>query len=264
MTHPHNDAHGRTIFRDNDSRGDPQDILNLRPLPNRLGHNGPYIGGFKEPVERDCERIDGHTHLFRSFETFEQDLREAIELVWDEITAVKVASQRLAHNRADPDAVLARSAEALKVSFRFMQEAYLIAEVLDDRQKRRIRDQATQDFLSLIPCIPVEDMSGLDRLAEEGRLTWQISALLERMSYSRGAKVAWPKQETDRLLELTERLEKALQAPTADDLQSMSDAALTDELLTLETRIGDTRRTISLIHAIRLLRKSGFAGTRGN
>lgn len=244
-------------LENNEQRGTSQDAFNLRPLRSRLGHNGPYIGGTGTTVERDCARIDGHSDLFRDLERFEMDLREAIERVWDRMTQLHVARQRVADGTVPIDDALDVAVEALNTAFRFMQEGYLVAEVLDDRAMQRERKRETRDFLALVSRRPREDMDGLERLAEEGRLEWQISTLLDRMNEIRHIeRREWPKIDREALERFNARLDKLINPPATEALQAMSDDELTDELRTLESRIRDTRKAITLIHAIKVVRNA--------
>lgn len=245
------------LDRDTSSPVGPQDVLNLRPLSNRLGHNGPYFGlAAFNPVEHDCTRIDGHSVFFRDVNSFEADLRKAILVIWDEMAALNVMRHRLDEGTEKPEATLERAIHALTSAFQYMQEAYLVAEILDDRERRRLKERDAKDFMSLVPSRPPAQMSSLEVLAEEGELTWKISVLLERMGQSRGAKYDWPKPGADQLKELTGRLEKALTPPNSDELEAMPDEALGVELRALEARISEMRQTVSLIHAVRLIRRN--------
>lgn len=228
--------------------GAPQDTLNLRPLPNALGSNGPYFGA-ASPIERDCDRIADHSDLFRDLERFEPDLREAIARTWESMMRVGVAER----SGREPADILAASSAGLSLAFRFMQEAYLIAEVLNDREKKRIRTQSCMDFLALVPTTPPQHMTAIERLAEEGRITWQISALRDRLA-EQGIKRAWPADDAARLRELNRRMEAALKPACPDRLNAMNDNELADELRKLETNAGHTKKAISVIHAIRTLR----------
>lgn len=239
----------------NGHRGTSQDTLNLRPLANRLGRNGPYIEGTGTAVERDCARIDGHSDLFRDLERFEMDLREAVERVSDRMTDLHVARQRVADGTASADEALDIAVEGLNTAFRYLQEGYLVAEVLDDRAIQRERKRETRDFLALVSRRPREEMSGLDRLAEEARLEWMISTLLDRMNEIRHAeRREWPKIDREALERFNARLEELINPPSPDALQAMGDDELADELRALETRIRDTRKAITLIHAIKVVR----------
>ena len=212
--------------RDTTSPVASQDVLNLRPLPNRLGHNGPYFGtAGRSPVAHDCNRIEGHTAFFRDVSAFEDDLRKAIMVVWDEMTALNVIRHRLAEGAEQPETAIEQATYALTTAFQFMQEAYLMAEILDERERRRLKERDTKDYLALVPSTPPELMSSLERLAEEGELTWKISVLLDRMGQSRGAKYDWPKPGADQLKELTGRLQKAITPPTTEELEAMPDDA---------------------------------------
>ena len=244
-------------LKNNEARGTSQDTLNLRPLGNRLGHNGPYIGGTGTRVARDCDRIDGHTTLFRDFERFELDLREAIGLVWDRMTELHVTRQRVADGQATVEAAFNAAVDGLNMAFKLMQEGYLVAEVLDDRAMQREKKRETRDFVSLVGRRSREEMSGLERLAEEARLEWMISTLLDRMNALRHVdRREWPTIDREALERFSARLDKLTNLPTADELQAMSDEALAEELRTLEGRIRDTRKAITLIHAVKTVREA--------
>lgn len=249
-------------LENNEARGASQDTLNLRPLGNRLGHNGPYFGGTGTKVERDCDRIDGHTPLFRNLERFEKDLREAIGLIWNRVTELHVIRQRVADGVVPIEDVLEKALDCLGLAFRWMQESYMIAEGLDDRALQREKRRQGLDFLSLVGKRPREEMSGLERLAEEARLEWMICALLDRTNELRHVeRRAWP--TIDRLaLELfNARLDGLINPPTADKLQAMSDEELAEELRTLEARIRDSRKAVTLIHAVKTVRDASRAET---
>lgn len=237
--------------------GSPQDRLNLRPLPRPLGHNGPYLGaksgpffGSQTPLDRDCDRIKDHSDLFRSLDSFETDLREAITRVWRAITEAQIASDVGAVDQAE---ITELTADATTLAFRYMQEAYLIAEVINEREKRRIREQEGRDFLSLIPTALPSEMTALERLAEQSRIEWQISKLLDRLA-DHGIQRVWPTHDVDRLQKLNERLEAALQPMNADQLNSFGNDELAEELSRLETQVSQIRRQITVIHAIRTIR----------
>jgi hypothetical protein len=226
--------------------------LNLRPLPNKLGHNGPYIGGSEKPVARDCARIEGHTHLFRDLERFEVDLRAAIEDVWDGMRFVKVLRAR---EEPDLKEIAGAAIDTLDAAFQFMQEAYLVAEVLDDRARLRESRAADKSFVQLVATTPPEAMSPWERLAEEGRLTWQISTLLDRMNHvCHRERREWPKIDREDLERFNARLE-ALMKPSPDAFQAMTDDELGAELQRLEGMIAATRKAITLILAIRTVRR---------
>ena len=247
----------RGFNRDTTSPVGPQDVLNLRPLSGRLGHNGPYFGDAAiDPVSHDCNRIEGHSALFRNVNAFEADLRKAITVIWDEATALNVLRHRVAEGSEQPEEAMEHAANALTMAFQYMQEAYLVAEIVDERERRRLKERDAKDFMALVPSTPPAQMSSLDRLAEEGELTWKISVLLDRMGQSRGAKYDWPKPGADQLKELTGRLEKALTPPTTEELEAMPDDALSAELRALEEKISEMRQSVSLIHAVRLIRRN--------
>lgn len=227
----------------------------LRPLPNPLGRNGPYIEGTGTAVERDCARIDGHSDLFRNLERFEMDLREAIDRLWDRITEIKIIEQRTADGLATPEDMQDAAVDGLKMALGYMQEAYLIAEVLDDREKRRIADHERKQFVDFIATTPRDEMSAMERLAEEANLTWQISRLLDRMNEIRGAeRREWPKIDREDLERFIARLDRLTKPHTSESLQAMSDDELAAELKELEERSRATRRAITVIHAIRTVR----------
>ncbi|MCX8995514.1 hypothetical protein NOF55_00145 [Rhizobiaceae bacterium BDR2-2] len=254
----------RGFNRDTTSRVGGQDVLNLRPLPNRLGYNGPYYGhAAMKAVDWDCDRIEGHSGLFRDVETFEADLRKAITVIWDEMTALSIIRHRIAEGAEQPETAMEQATYALTTAFQYMQEAYLVTEILDERERRRLRERDAKDFLALIPTKPREQMTSLECLAEEGELTWKISALLDRMGQTRGAKYDWPKPGVDQLKELTGRLEKALMPPTTEELEDMPDDALSAELRALEEKISDMRQSVSLIHALRLIRRNRSQEDKG-
>lgn len=232
------------------------DTLNLRPLPNRLGHNGIYMG-VGTPVEQDCARMEGHTDLFRNLERFEVDLREAVSRIWDDMTLLHVTRQRVADGFEPIDVALGVAIDNLDMAFQYMREAYLVAEVLDDRERGRLRNRDRKDFLDLISTTPREEMAQLDRLEEEARLTWQISALLDRLNeVCHVERREWPKIDREALARFVERLDRLTNPPSAETLQTMTDEELANELRTLESRISDARKAITLIHAIKVVRNA--------
>lgn len=233
--------------------GNMRDSFNLTPLSRPLGHNGPYIGGEASPVEQDCRRIPGHSDLFRDLDRFEPDLREAVTIIWDGVTNLRLAYDRIEDGLEEPETVLDNASEVLSTAFKFMQEAYLVAEVLNDRETRRIAAQERVSFMELISTRKPEDMKAIDRLCEQAQTEWMISALLDRRAYSCGIARIWPKPETLQLMELTQRLEAALE-PSAAQLQDMTDAELSETLQSCERSIAETRKRITLIHALRTVR----------
>ncbi|MCL7998268.1 hypothetical protein M8994_08450 [Brucella sp. 21LCYQ03] len=236
--------------------GGINETLNLRPLPKPLGHNGPYFGGTATAIERDCSNIPGHSHLFREFERFEPDLREAITIIWDEVTALKLAHDRLKQGLEESEDVIDTARSILSMAFGFMQEAYLIAEVLNDREKRRIADHKHKSFIDFISSKKKDEVKGLARLAEDAEIEWMISALLDRRAYTCGIERSWPKPDTLRLMELSQKLSDALMPPSASALQDMEDSDLAATLQQCERTIAETRERVSLIHALRIVRRA--------
>ncbi len=233
---------------------------NLRQLPNRLGHNGPYIGGFYESsTERDCQKIESHSELFRELEDFESDLEQAVLFQWRGMRELNLMIAGIEAGTEPIEHVFEDAVILLRFTNQYLQEALWIAEVLDDREQTRLKMRDRKDFLELISSRPRESMSGLDIMVEDGRLEWMISCLLDRRAKLHGKhdrfSMEWPKYDRAEWQDILARLETAAHGSIkVERLQDMSDEELAETLQNMEERARKIRKTITMVHAVRALR----------
>lgn len=203
------------------------EALNLRPLKNRLGRNGIYYG-LVNPIDQDCNRIAGHTDLFRTLDKFERDLGEACARISALLLGVKSRAMKAEALDASGDTcdwgdAYEFAVEGLGEALRFMQEAYMLSEVLDDRERQRIKAQARSDFTSLVSTKAQESMDDRERFAEGCRLEWQINVLLDRYNQvAHRVRDEWPTIDRECLEKFNQRLEVLLASPQEETLEAMS------------------------------------------
>lgn len=104
------------------------------PLTKPLGHNGPYIG-VRDTIDYDCSRVPNHSDLFRSLDTFDEDLKTASGRLERTSERVTVA---LEEKTTRPRDLLPSALAALRSGARYLRDAMLIAEILDERERRRL------------------------------------------------------------------------------------------------------------------------------
>lgn len=233
------------------------DRPNLRPLPNKLGHNwGLEAGGFESATEHDCRKIEGHSELFRELEDFESDMETAVIDSWRSIRELNLMIAGIEAGTEPIEHVLDEAVTRLGDTFRYLQEAFWVAEVLDDRERARLKMRDRKDFMDLVETRPRSEMSGLDKLAEEGRIEWMISRLLDRMAEIQGwPRMDWPKYGRAEWQEILARLETAAHGSIeVERLQDMTDEELAETLRAMEERARNVRKTITMIHAVRTVR----------
>ena len=229
----------------------------LRPLPNRLGHNpNPYYGGLHSDVERDCQRIEGHSDLFRELESFESDMEKAVIGQWQSIRELNLMIAGIETGTESIEDVLNEAVTRLSVTFQYLQEAFWIAEVLDDREQVRLAQRDNKDFMDLVATTDPSTMDGIAKGAECARVEWMISRLLDRTAQLQGwARMEWPQYGRAEWQDHLARLEKAMQGGIeVSRLQDMSDEELGDTLRTMEERVRTIRKTITMVHAVRTVR----------
>jgi len=234
-----------------------QDNLNLQPLPRRLGKNIHNVGGTSPQtrgVDEDCDRIAGHTDLFRNLEKFEPDLRAAILRIWHQIGEVNV--ERASDDADAVETALDIAVDALGAAFKYMQEAYLVAECLEDRAKRRAHWQEERrivgDFHAQISKKPPSEMIGGEIEIEERRLSWQMWALHERWNTIRGLPTPQRKKwrfEAEELEAMDAEIRKAVNQPSLEELRQMTDEGIAEALRDHELRLRSARKRLTLIHA---------------
>lgn len=162
-------------------------ILDLKastgPLKNRLGHNGPYIGGMRDPIDRDCDRVPGHTGLFRDLESFEADLVTAGERIEARAEAILASEER-------PKLALPRAIAALREAARYLADSYLLAQVLDERERRRLQalEQGSIHELVLRDMGSAELAETLLKLEERSRDTRRMIATIHAERDRRNAR----------------------------------------------------------------------------
>jgi hypothetical protein len=234
-----------------------QERKNLRALPNKLGYNRVLeAGGFESATEHDCWKIEGHSELFHELEDFEKDMEAAVIDAWKHIRELNLMIAGIEAGTESTELVLDEAVTRLRDTFQYLQEAFWIAEVLDDRERSRLKMRDRKDFMDLIETRPRSAMSGLDKLAEEGRIEWMISCLLDRMAEIQGwPGMEWPRYGRAEWQDILVRLETAAHGTVeVGRLQDMNDEELAEALRTMEACSQTIRKTITMIHAIRTVR----------
>lgn len=118
-------------------------------LPRKLGHNGPYFGAV-DPVAQDCDKLSDHSNLFRSLDDFEPDLRTAAGLVRHVAGVTDQAAITIAETGVEDNGAVAEAAGHLRMAARYLADAQLIAEVMEDREELRLSDREARSFLDMV------------------------------------------------------------------------------------------------------------------
>lgn len=222
-------------------------------LPRKLGHNGPYFGA-ADPIAQDCDKLAGHSDLFRALEAFEGDMRTAAGRIGDAVEQTHQAAIALAETGVDDNGAVALAAAYLRHAAQLMADAQLIADVLEEREGQRLRDREARTFLDMVKGKSRAEMTWFERLKAEAVINWRIGKLVDRLGDVCGAdrSKAWPFIDTARM----EEIGILVEGPSADQLKAMGGEMLLDALHQLESQQSDIRKRITLIHALRHVQSS--------
>ncbi len=193
--------------------------------------------------------------LFRTTATYEADLRAAAGRIGAAADSAATAGIKLVEAGVDDFGTVDAAVGALRVAAGFLNDARLIAEVLEQREEERLQHRERRNFLELIAVQPRTETDWKYRLTLEAKFSWMISIILKRMAEAgvvTDHKLAWPHIDMARM----EELHRQITLPSPAELKVMNGEALVEVLHELEGRSAEIRKLLGLINALRHVAKA--------